>query len=54
MRQGCKGVVLDDLVAGLILAMVAIRLATGFVIASRLNPVDGIVGGALTDCWAFG
>lgn len=46
MRQGWKGVVLDDLLAELILAMVAIRLVIGFVIASRLNPVHGIVRGA--------
>lgn len=46
MRQGWKGVVLRDFVAGLIVAMVAIPLAMGFAIASGLNPVHGIVGGA--------
>ncbi len=41
-----RGVVLRDLTAGLIVAMVAIPLAMGFAIASGLNPVHGIVGGA--------
>jgi MFS superfamily sulfate permease-like transporter len=40
-------VVLRDFTAGLIVAMVAIPLAMGFAIASGLNPVHGIVGGAI-------
>lgn len=47
MRAGWKAVVLRDFTAGLIVAMVAIPLAMGFAIASGLNPVHGIVGGAL-------
>ena len=47
MRQGWQRVVFRDLVAGLIVAMVAIPLAMGFAIASGLHPVHGIVGGAL-------
>jgi MFS superfamily sulfate permease-like transporter len=39
--------VLRDFTAGLIVAMVAIPLAMGFAIASGLNPVHGIVGGAV-------
>ncbi len=38
--------VFRDFTAGLIVAMVAIPLAMGFAIASGLNPVHGIVGGA--------
>jgi MFS superfamily sulfate permease-like transporter len=47
MRSGWKRVVFRDFTAGLIVAMVAIPLAMGFAIASGLNPVHGIVGGAL-------
>ncbi len=47
MRGGWKGAVFRDFTAGLIVAMVAIPLAMGFAIASGLNPVHGIVGGAL-------
>jgi len=39
--------ILRDFTAGLIVAMVAIPLAMGFAIASGLNPVHGIVGGAV-------
>jgi len=39
--------VVRDFFAGLIVAMVAIPLAMGFAIASSLNPVHGIVGGAV-------
>lgn len=46
MRSGWKGAVFRDFTAGLIVAMVAIPLAMGFAIASGLNPVHGIVGGA--------
>ena len=46
MRSGWKPVVFRDFTAGLIVAMVAIPLAMGFAIASGLNPVHGIVGGA--------
>ena len=46
MRQGWQRVVFRDIVAGLIVAMVAIPLAMGFAIASGLHPVHGIVGGA--------
>ena len=46
MRKGWKSVVFRDFTAGLIVAMVAIPLAMGFAIASGLNPVHGIVGGA--------
>ena len=46
MRGGWKTVVFRDFTAGLIVAMVAIPLAMGFAIASGLNPVHGIVGGA--------
>jgi MFS superfamily sulfate permease-like transporter len=46
MRGNWKGVVFRDFTAGLIVAMVAIPLAMGFAIASGLNPVHGIVGGA--------
>ncbi len=46
-RTGWKSVVFRDFTAGLIVAMVAIPLAMGFAIASGLNPVHGIVGGAL-------
>jgi MFS superfamily sulfate permease-like transporter len=47
MRTGWKGVAFRDFTAGLIVAMVAIPLAMGFAIASGLNPVHGIVGGAI-------
>jgi MFS superfamily sulfate permease-like transporter len=47
MKQGWGRVVFRDFTAGLIVAMVAIPLAMGFAIASGLNPVHGIVGGAL-------
>ncbi len=46
MRSGWKQAVLRDFTAGLIVAMVAIPLAMGFAIASGLNPIHGIVGGA--------
>ena len=46
MRGQWKSAVLRDVTAGLIVAMVAIPLAMGFAIASGLNPVHGIVGGA--------
>ena len=46
MATGWKSVVFRDVTAGLIVAMVAIPLAMGFAIASGLNPVHGIVGGA--------
>jgi len=46
MRGNWKGAVFRDFTAGLIVAMVAIPLAMGFAIASGLNPVHGIVGGA--------
>jgi MFS superfamily sulfate permease-like transporter len=46
-RQPWHLVVLRDFTAGLIVAMVAIPLAMGFAIASGLNPVHGIVGGAI-------
>ena len=46
MKAGWKGVVFRDFTAGLIVAMVAIPLAMGFAIASGLNPIHGIVGGA--------
>ncbi len=46
MRSGWKRAVLRDFTAGLIVAMVAIPLAMGFAIASGLNPIHGIVGGA--------
>lgn len=46
MRSGWKRAVFRDFTAGLIVAMVAIPLAMGFAIASGLNPVHGIVGGA--------
>lgn len=46
MRNGWKAGVLRDFTAGLIVAMVAIPLAMGFAIASGLNPIHGIVGGA--------
>ena len=39
--------VLRDLMAGLIVAMVAIPLAMGFAMASGLRPEQGIVGGAV-------
>ncbi len=39
--------VFRDLMAGLIVAMVAIPLAMGFAIASGLRPEQGIVGGAI-------
>ena len=46
MRTGWKRAVFRDFTAGLIVAMVAIPLAMGFAIASGLNPIHGIVGGA--------
>lgn len=46
MRPGWKRTVFRDFTAGLIVAMVAIPLAMGFAIASGLNPIHGIVGGA--------
>src|SRR5262245_22535029 len=47
LRPGTwPGVLLRDFTAGLIVAMVAIPLAMGFAIASGLNPIHGIVGGA--------
>jgi len=46
MRGQWKGAVVRDFTSGLIVAMVAIPLAMGFAIASGLNPVHGIVGGA--------
>jgi len=46
MAPNPKGAVLRDFTAGLIVAMVAIPLAMGFAIASGLNPIHGIVGGA--------
>jgi len=39
--------ILRDLMAGLIVALVAIPLAMGFAIASGLRPEQGIVGGAI-------
>jgi len=38
---------LRDLTAGLIVAMIAIPMAMGFAMASRLRPEQGIVGGAV-------
>ena len=46
MKGGWKQAVVRDFTAGLIVAMVAIPLAMGFAIASGLNPIHGIVGGA--------
>jgi SulP family sulfate permease len=46
MRGQWKSAVFRDFTAGLIVAMVAIPLAMGFAIASGLNPIHGIVGGA--------
>jgi SulP family sulfate permease len=46
MRGQWKSTVVRDFTAGLMVAMVAIPLAMGFAIASGLNPVHGIVGGA--------
>src|SRR5688572_12646653 len=46
LRAGWRGLVFRDFTAGLIVAMVAIPLAMGFAIASGLNPIHGIVGGA--------
>lgn len=46
MRGQWKRTVVRDFTSGLIVAMVAIPLAMGFAIASGLNPVHGIVGGA--------
>ncbi|MEE9396005.1 MAG: SulP family inorganic anion transporter [Methylococcales bacterium] len=46
MRTGWKRAVFRDFTSGLIVAMVAIPLAMGFAIASGLNPIHGIVGGA--------
>lgn len=42
-----KGNVAKDLMAGLVVAMVAIPLAMGFAMASGLRPEQGIVGGAI-------
>eukprot|EP00667_Euglena_gracilis_P006708 EG_transcript_6769 len=39
--------VAHDLIAGLIIATIAIPIAMGFAIASGLHPVQGIVGGAV-------
>ena len=46
MAANPKGALFRDFTAGLIVAMVAIPLAMGFAIASGLNPIHGIVGGA--------
>lgn len=46
MATGWRAVAFRDFTAGLIVAMVAIPLAMGFAIASGLNPIHGIVGGA--------
>lgn len=48
LRRGSMPLnVLRDLMAGLIVAMVAIPLAMGFAMASGLRPEQGIVGGAV-------
>ncbi len=39
--------IFTDLMAGLVVAMVAIPLAMGFAMASGLRPEQGIVGGAV-------
>ncbi len=48
LRKGNRSLnTLRDLMAGLIVAMVAIPLAMGFAMASGLKPEQGIVGGAI-------
>lgn len=48
LRTGHLGLnILRDMMAGLIVAMVAIPLAMGFAMASGLRPEQGIVGGAV-------
>src|SRR5688572_1135829 len=48
LKQGSLWLnVFRDLMAGLIVAMVAIPLAMGFAMASGLRPEQGIVGGAI-------
>ena len=46
MAANPQAAVLREITAGLIVAMVAIPLPMGFAIASGLNPVHGVVGGA--------
>lgn len=47
LKGNTKINILRDLMAGLIVALVAIPLAMGFAIASGLRPEQGIVGGAI-------
>src|SRR5687767_14459396 len=46
-KGNIAGIILKDLTAGLVVAMVAIPLAMGFAMASGLRPEQGIVGGAV-------